>query len=145
MFLLATFSSLVATWTYAANHGAAHGLPLWIGGVFVGDKVVHFLIVGLFAVLVARAIRRHGYRPATSLLAGMAIAAILATIEEATNALTPHRTCSVADLLADYAGIVTLSAVAWLSDLRDGPQGLGAWLASHRPQLYRPHAAPNGG
>ncbi|MEO1498682.1 MAG: VanZ family protein [Planctomycetota bacterium] len=134
MLLLAAYTTIVGAWAMAANAGAAHGLPLYVQGVFVGDKVVHFVVVGLFALVVARAIRLRGCRAWQSLLAGMAIAVVLATIEEATNALTPHRSCSLLDIVADVAGVATLGAVAWVAGFRSRP--LGSFFDSP----YRPHA-----
>lgn len=133
MWLLAAYSVAVGAWTLSANAGMAHSLPLYFQGIFVGDKVVHFVVVGVFALIVARAIRSVGVHPWRSLLSGMAIAMVLATFEEATNALTPHRCCSVLDLAADLAGVIVLGAIGWLSGFRSRP------LSFARPGYVRQH------
>lgn len=117
MGLLCAYVGAVGAWTIAANVGAAQGLPLRVGGVSVGDKVVHFCVVGLFSLVIARALSQSGVRAPRSLVYGGLLAATLATLEEFTNALTPHRCCSGWDLMADYAGIVTLSVAGLWTDL----------------------------
>ena len=113
MLALSAYVLVAAAWALAADFGAKVGLPLTINGVFVGDKVVHFLVVGGFAVVAARALRDFGWRKASALKAGMAAAAILATVEELTNLLTPHRGFSLLDLVADYAGVIVFAAIWW--------------------------------
>lgn len=118
MYLLSAYILAAGTWAIAADFGAAKGLPLTINGVFVGDKVLHFLVVGGFALVLSRAIRLLGGRPVRSLLIGMAIAAVLATLEEFTNALTPHRNFSTLDMLANYSGILAMGLVGRVTMFR---------------------------
>lgn len=135
MYLLFAYITVVSAWVLAANLGYAHGLPLYVHDVFVGDKVVHFFVVGLFALAVANAIRSRGCRPLSSLLLGMAIALLTASLEEASNALTPHRTASWLDLLADTLGVGSMGALGWFADFRD--------LSGSKPLLNSVSGAPH--
>ncbi|MEN1679036.1 MAG: VanZ family protein [Planctomycetota bacterium] len=115
MYVLAAFVSLVSTWTLAANVGVAPRFARMLGGPGVGDKVIHFAVVGGFALVLAHALKSLGFHARRALLTGMAIAATLATLEEFSNLLTPYRSFSTLDLVADYAGVLTLGGGAWLA------------------------------
>jgi VanZ family protein len=79
-----------------------------------GDKVGHFLLMGglNFLVNMSLPVRWAVTRPFGYLLASAAIA-LLVTAEELPQMLFTTRTFSVADLAADYAGIVCFGLVAY--------------------------------
>lgn len=75
----------------------------------LGDKVLHVLFAGGLALLVnAVALRQFPRGRWEALAIGTAIAVLVCTVEEATNLLTPHRACDLADLLANYLGILLI-------------------------------------
>lgn len=85
-----------------------------------GDKIAHFLLIGLLAFLAEMAtgvarFRILGLRiPAAGL-----IIATLVTAEEVSQLWFPNRTFSLLDLAADYAGILTAAAAAiWITNAR---------------------------
>ncbi|TWT97025.1 hypothetical protein Pla108_28020 [Botrimarina colliarenosi] len=137
MYLLVAYSLMAGIWAIAANFGAPHDIPVFWGNTYIGDKVVHFAIVGVFTVVLARAMWRAGWQAEISLLMSIAITMLLSSVEEASNALTPHRTCSYGDLAADFLGALTASLLAWLMEIRSVRLG---W---RRHNFVRPHGIPS--
>ena len=85
-------------------------LPNEVRGLPGFDKVMHFLLVGTFGALLDgalahRAIVRVPYVPRV----GPGIALVLAGTEEFLQRLSPRRSSSWSDLIANYAGILVLS------------------------------------
>lgn len=79
------------------------------------DTVMHFLLIGVAGYVLHRALGRRsfGWIPL-----GFVIIAVVAGIEEALQSLSPARTASVLDLVADLAGLATL---AWIDGLLGRP------------------------
>jgi polysaccharide biosynthesis protein VpsQ len=79
-----------------------------------GDKVGHFFLMGglNFLVNMSLPLRWAVTRPSGYLLASAAVA-LLVTAEELSQMLFTTRTFSVADLAADYAGIVCFGLLAY--------------------------------
>ncbi len=75
----------------------------------LGDKVAHFLSMGLWAFLADVACRRWRWRGWPM---GSAVVGVLVVIEELTQALFPARTFSIEDLVASLLGV---AAGAWLA------------------------------
>ncbi|MEM9186692.1 MAG: hypothetical protein AAGB00_09380 [Planctomycetota bacterium] len=142
MYLLASYVAFAGCWTLAADMGLAPRFPLVINGVGVGDKIIHFVVVGGFALVLSRALCRHGWRPARGVFAGMAIAATLATLEELTNLLTPYRGFSRLDLVANYSGIVCLTTLGWLAGAMREPSRGAAAPPALSAELLLPAQAP---
>lgn len=115
MYLLSGYVLCAGIWAAAANMGLSPRIlqPWFVNGVSVHDKVIHFLVVGGFAVVLARAYGKLGWRAGLCWVAAMATAALLATFEELTNLLTPYRNFSILDLAADYSGILLLTGLVW--------------------------------
>jgi hypothetical protein len=136
MYLLVIYTLFAGSWAVAANFGAPHDIPVSFNGVFVGDKIVHFVVVGLFALVLQRALWRLGMQAERSLVLSAIITVSLCAVEELSNLLTPHRTCSFADYAADLAGITVMLTYGWLVGIRSvsfgrsGRTNIGASLAS---------------
>jgi hypothetical protein len=77
------------------------------------DKLGHFLLMGMLAYLVNLSMGAATIRlgPVT-VLRGSALVAVLVTLEEFSQHFFPHRTFSLLDLGADYAGIICFGALA---------------------------------
>ena len=88
----------------------------------LGDKVAHFLSMGLWAFLADVACRRRRWR---GWPVGSAVVGVLVAIEELTQALFPARTFSIEDLVASLLGVAA-----------------GAWLAAKFLRPRAPAAAP---
>jgi VanZ family protein len=100
-----------------ADCGILRDLALFVNGTFLLDKAIHFAMFGVLA-LMANATLLHQARGSN--FAAIATGSILvigfATVEEASNAFVSFRSCSLADLAANYLGIVCvgiLPLVAW--------------------------------
>jgi hypothetical protein len=130
MYLLVIYTLFAGSWAVAANFGAPHDIPVSFNGVYIGDKIVHFAVVGLFALVLQRALWRSGVQAERSLLWSALITASLCAVEELSNLLTPHRTFSFADYAADLAGIMVMLAYGWLIGIRSVSFGLSRRLSA---------------
>lgn len=74
------------------------------------DLLGHAVLFGTLALLADRAL---GRRAILGVRLGLALVLLLAAAEEALQALSPHRTASLWDFLADVVGVVVL---CWLAD-----------------------------
>jgi len=84
-----------------------------------GDKVGHFLLMGLLAFFVNLALPLWpAEKPWRSLLIGSFVIIVVVTIEEASQGLFKTRRMSWADFISSYAGIVSFGYAAWLLRLR---------------------------
>lgn len=84
-----------------------------------GDKMMHALTAGLLTLLLnLTLLKMHPIRPRRMVLAGALLVAVMCSIEEATNLLTPYRGCEVLDLLANYTGILLLGLMPALYAVR---------------------------
>lgn len=82
-----------------------------------GDKLGHFVLMGLFSFIVNLALRCKKVRWwKLNLLAGSLIVALLVTLEEFSQLFIKHRTFDLKDLAFDYAGIFLFGQLAyWIS------------------------------
>jgi len=116
--LLGLFALLMLAIVLAADRRALPGFVMRLYAFPGGDKVGHFVLFGLFALLAAfatghRRVRvRYRPRKAFTLPVGGNVVALLATLEELTQALFPSRTFSLLDWLATLAGI---ASATWLA------------------------------
>ncbi len=103
------------------------------------DKVAHFFMVGLLAFLVnlSLSLSRVSFGK-TAVLKGSLILMVFVTIEESSQAFFPSRSCSLGDLLANYAGIWCFGqAAVYYTTHRDSidmklPHFLRTWLQQPR-------------
>ncbi len=84
-----------------------------INSVPFGDKISHFLLVGLLTLLVNLSLRNQQVLigPRKWLLGSMLVV-VLITGEELSQALIPSRSLDAFDLLANYAGVFVFGYVA---------------------------------
>ena len=109
----AAFVVLLVVIVWVANRGLG---PAVFGPVYRfpgGDKVGHFLLMGLFSFLVNLSLggRRARLGP-LSLLVGSVVVAGIVTAEEFSQLLFRSRTFSLEDLACDYLGIVLFGQAA---------------------------------
>ena len=77
-----------------------------------GDKLAHFVLIGLLAYLADGAIRAPGFLlGGLRLPRGSTLVWIGVTLEELSQLFLTHRTFSLTDLLCDYAGIAVAVAL----------------------------------
>jgi polysaccharide biosynthesis protein VpsQ len=90
-----------------------------------GDKAGHFLLMGLFSLLVNLALSCRKIKVGTLyLLLGSIIVALVVTLEEFSQIYVRYRSFDPVDLLFDYAGILLFGLLAnYLTRLRLERQG----------------------
>ena len=126
------YATLLAVVTLLADTGnlqlalhRLHQLPL-------GDKVIHFTLVGTLALLLNLSIHRGAdVSLIRRILPGSLIVIIASTLEEYSNTMLSFRSWSVGDLIANYLGILCigiLPLVMWHGSQRSYP---------HRPMSGR--------
>lgn len=92
-------------------------LPHFIRQIYdfpYGDKLGHFLLMGLLSLMMNRVAlaARPNKKPATVILTVSLILAFFVTLEELSQQFFPSRTFSLLDLASSYAGIAVF---AWAS------------------------------
>jgi VanZ family protein len=86
-----------------------------------GDKVAHFLLMGLlnFLVVMSYTLRRGTNLSRTSLICSLVVA-VLVAIEEGSQLFFPSRKASWGDLLSSYAGIISFGCLAfWIRNRKN--------------------------
>ncbi len=77
------------------------------------DKTGHFVLMGVFALLVATSIPDSRLRLGSfAIPAGIPLVLVAVTLEEVSQIWLEHRTFSYADLLSSYGGILAFGALA---------------------------------
>ena len=89
-----------------------------------GDKVAHFLLVGVLSGLAVRASRAHRARWLLGLPTAAVAVFALASAEELSQRWIPHRTADVYDFLANTSGIVFFGWLATPRARRSSPERL---------------------
>ena len=85
-----------------------------------GDKIGHFFLMGLFALLVNLSLNMRKISVfSLNILLGSLIVIILSTIEEFSQSFFPSRTASFIDLAASYLGIFFIGNLSvWIPALK---------------------------
>ncbi len=79
----------------------------------LGDKLGHFLLMGLFSLLTNLAFQTARWRIGRlQILKGSLLVAVVVTIEECSQLFLVNRSFSWSDLAADYAGILCFGYLA---------------------------------
>ncbi|MCF7676002.1 MAG: VanZ family protein [Akkermansiaceae bacterium] len=99
---------------YLADAARSSVFFQWAGHLPGGDKLGHFCLFGLLALLLNRSL---GYRSLRlgrlRLPLGAVLVMLFAIGEELTQLWFPNRTFDLADLAADLCGVVTFSLLQW--------------------------------
>jgi len=110
---LLSYASFMCWLITAANTKAENVLISLSTGIPHGDKIGHFFLMGVMALLFNLLLSSHrqtiGKR---EFLLGSLIVAGIVTAEEISQIFISSRTFSLLDLLADYAGITILGRLA---------------------------------
>ena len=111
--LAIAFGAFVLLVVLAADLGLVQSLLPFVYVVAGGDKIGHLVLMGMLSFLVNLAFRAQrlqlaGVKP----LKGTLLVLLVVTLEEASQSLLPHRSCSLVDLAFDAAGLVGLGLVA---------------------------------
>lgn len=116
-FITLAYALGLAALLLLVDSGWMRDIGLYINHTFLLDKAIHFIMFGVFALLAnATLLRRYRPRALGAIATGSIFVLLLSTLEEGSNAFVSFRTCSLADLAANYLGIVCLGVlplVAW--------------------------------
>lgn len=135
--LLLLFIALAAPLILMADLGMLGPYLAGVHATPLGDKLLHVLVAGTFALLVNGALVSDWRSPRRALIVGTALTAAVLTVEEASNALAPVRSCSLGDLAANYLG--TALAVALLAGWGAAQRGMASG-GSRAPATGSPEA-----
>ncbi|MDA0811090.1 MAG: VanZ family protein [Verrucomicrobia bacterium] len=125
--LLLAFSTGLVGLIVSVDSGAMPQLWETVYAIPFGDKVGHFVLMGIFSVLANLSLNCRELRWAgRPVMLGTLIVFVLVAGEEISQAFIATRTCDAADFLADTAGIL-LGAMAakHYSRLRSKPLSFG--------------------
>jgi len=98
-----------------ADLGFLRGQVDFIHSIPFGDKIGHFLLIGIFTFLIVSSVLKSGieWNPRTAVFFTILLLAVFFSLEEASQIMFPGRHAGWDDLLANYTGIVVFSLLAW--------------------------------
>ena len=98
-----------------ADLGILQGQVDFLHSIPVGDKIAHFLLLGILAFLTNSSVlhARPDRNPKLTVIGIALLLAVLAGVEEASQTLFRGRHPGLDDLLANYLGIAVFSLLAW--------------------------------
>lgn len=110
---------LLAGIVFLADNHQYHTLFNGIRRIPGGDKLGHFLLMGLLSFLLNASLSCRTVRVfAARVLLGSVIACAAVTLEELSQIFVRYRTFDLLDLLFDYAGIWAFGRLAFCLKLR---------------------------
>jgi VanZ family protein len=114
------FTIFLATVILLANFGYIRPLLRFLGTIPHGDKILHFLLVGILNFLMTTTFMQSlpSRDPKWVAVSVGLVLAMIFTVEEFSQDLFRGRTASLRDLLANYAGIVFFGVTAWALHVR---------------------------
>ena len=111
--LTLAFGLFCAAIILAANFQIGRPVFVAVHSIPFGDKIAHFLLVGVLAVVLNMAMNAATVRLGpVVLLRGNLILYLLATAEELSNALQPYRSLSLTDMVFNWLGIFAFGWIA---------------------------------
>jgi len=94
--------------------------------IFKVDKLTHFVVFFLFAVLIHRAAKFQNRFPSLShhsLMVTVVVTILYGVVDEVHQSFVPNRDSSVMDLIADAVGATLYATAVWLREkLRRTPK-----------------------
>lgn len=109
-----TFLGLVV---FSVNTGIGRPVFKWVKTIPEGDKMIHFMLVGLLAFVLNIYLKNKTVKLGSiDLMKGGLIASAIFTLEEFSQLFLDGRTFSLADAFANYCGVFLFSKVALLAD-----------------------------
>ncbi|MCA9606667.1 MAG: VanZ family protein, partial [Myxococcales bacterium] len=117
--VLAVYAVFIVAIIVAANLGGTNEVFHLITRLPLGDKIGHFVLIGVLGMLVDLVAGRRDARPLRAyprLRFPLAPAILFVVVlgEELSQAFLPTRTCDAGDLLADLLGMATFVGIGRL-------------------------------
>ena len=127
------YAALIVATVVAANLGGTNVVFGVVADVPYGDKLGHFLLMGVLAMLADLAARHHerrflGLRVPTA----PAVVLVLVFAEELSQLLMATRTFDLVDFAADVLGVIVFVSLARIVAARMGPCDSGGRPRSAR-------------
>jgi hypothetical protein len=115
--LLAVLGIVFVAWVIlSADRGSMPGFIAALYRFPNGDKLGHFLLMGVLAFIITLALPRR-FQPA-----GLAVLAAVLALEEFSQQFINHRTSSWLDLICSLAGVAVFGGASlWISRTRHQP------------------------
>ena len=119
-YLTLLFALVLAGIVVIANLGYGGTLFSAARAVPHGDKICHFILMGLLSFFVNTAFSARRFRiMSVSVLKGSFLVFAIVTAEEFSQLFLEYRTFSLSDLVSDYAGILLFGRLAfWIEKRR---------------------------
>jgi VanZ family protein len=95
----------------AADFGLLHEAGDFVNRHPPLDKILHFVMYGVLALLLNSTLTLHGWPRLRAFALGTIVLIVVSTIEEYSNWWVTMRTCSLGDLAANYLGIIWLGGL----------------------------------
>ena len=113
LLLTGIFTITLACIVIVADIGMGPQLLNFVHSVPGGDLLGHFLLLGTLSLLVNLSLGAQTFHLAgVGVLTGSLIIALIATLEECSQLWLDHRSFSLLDLAANYAGIILFGRLA---------------------------------
>lgn len=111
--ITAAYISFIILIIVMADMGALNPLIYWIHSMPYGDKVGHFILIGVLSFVVNMSLgATRFYWLGQSVLKGSLIIFILITLEEFSQLFIASRHFDIGDLFSNYLGILVLGHCA---------------------------------
>jgi polysaccharide biosynthesis protein VpsQ len=108
------FFAFICSVIYMADAGIPNVMMQVTAAVPMGDKLGHFGLFGVLALLLNWALQYRTFRAAKRpWLWGSVLVLSFALLEECSQAFFPHRTLDATDALADVLGVWAFSLLSW--------------------------------
>ena len=124
IWITALFSLFLSALIISVDLGKLGFLVLLEDSIPFGDKLLHFFLIGILSFLVNRTVLElvpWYSQKRSSLIFTLSLIAIF-TLEEASQIFIPGRNASLADLAANYAGILIFALFAHKTGVKpEGP------------------------
>ena len=112
--LTVLYALAIAGIVWCASAGWYRATFAWVQS-YASDKWLHFMLVGLMALLLNLSLNLAAVSQRTKwLLWGTTLMLLLATLEEASQFWLSHRTLDIGDLACNYLGILIIGHLPWL-------------------------------
>lgn len=107
--LALAYAAVFAAMVFAADADRLPRFAQYLHDLPYGDKVIHFTLFGLLALVANLALASHGRRSlARAASLGSILVLAIATAEEYSNVFLPSRDWSLGDLTANYLGVACI-------------------------------------
>lgn len=111
--LTISYISFILLVIVAADTGHLNFFIRWIHSIPYGDKLGHFLLVGMLALVINLSWNAARFRWwGGSILKGSLVVFILITLEECSQYFISYRHFDLGDLISNYLGILLLGHLA---------------------------------